>query len=68
MDVGVVRVVFDIFLVIGFGGVKGFEGLHFGDDLRGIFVGGRQSGDLVVDDLFFLVIAIEDDRAVLGAD
>jgi len=68
LDVWVVRVVFDIVLVVGFCGVEVFEGFHFGDDLSGEFVGGGEFGDLVVNDLFFAGVAIEDDGAVLGAD
>jgi hypothetical protein len=32
--------VFDVFLVIGFGWVKGGKWYHLGDDLLGIFMGG----------------------------
>ena len=40
LDVGIIRMVFDIFLVIVFGGVEHGEGDYLGDDLCGIFFRG----------------------------
>lgn len=68
MHVGVVGVIFDIILVVGFGGVEAIEGFHFGDDLPGEFVGGGEFGDLVIYDLLFVGVAVENDGAVLGTD
>ena len=67
-DVALVGVVFDVFLVIVFGGVEGGEGFYLGHDLAGKFVSGGEGSDLVVDDLLFFGVAIEDHVAVLGAD
>lgn len=68
LDIALGGVIFYEFLVIVFGGVEGFQGFYFGDDLAGPFVGCGECGDLIVDDLLFFGGIIENDVAVLGAD
>src|SRR6266704_3020628 len=66
-DVGILRIVFQIVLVVALGGVKCLQWLDLCDDLSGVNFRGIELCDIGLSDALLIFIGVEDFGTILGA-